>query len=524
MSKVISSSAAISLIRDNSVIGIGGFGGFSAPDELLREMAKSYLTHGTPKGLHAVCGVSPGDLTEDGWGLSIIKAPGLLSSIYASHVGMPPAIGRAVSSNEIAGYTVPLGVYGHLLRAMAGKTPGVITRIGLHTFCDPRLEGCRVNELAKNSGREVVSLINIDGTEYLHYKPFRIDVCIIRGSYADEYGNVSLEEEALYSEQAAMAAAVHNNGGTVIVQVKGIFKRGVLDPRHVAIPGALVDYVVLAKPENHPQCYDGSPFRPELIGDVRARLDLLKPMALTPRKICGRRAASEIKGGSYINLGIGMPDSVADIANEEGISHQVTFSIETGVCGGLPVRGVGFGAAFNPEAILSITDTLDMYDGGVLDAAILGLGEADEEGNVNVSKFGTRCTGPGGFIDITQSTKKICFIGTFTAGKLEYKTGDGRLVIEKDAEKTKFRKKVQQVTFSARYAREMGQEVLYITERAVFRLGADGVELVERAPGVDVERDILARMDFAPKISPKLKLMDERIFTDKKMRISFIDE
>lgn len=427
MGKVISSSSAISLIRDNSVIGIGGFGGCSAPDDILREMAKSYLAHGTPKGLCAVCGVSPGDLTEDGWGLSIIKAPGLVSSIYAAHVGMPPAIGRAVSSNQIAGYTVPLGVYGHLLRAIASRTPGVITKIGLHTFCDPRLEGCKVNELAKNSGREVVSLINIDGTEYLHYKPFRLDVCIIRGSYADEYGNISLEEEAIYSEQTAMAAAVHNSGGKVIVQVKGIFKRGVLDPRHVAIPGALVDYVVVAKPENHPQCYDGTPFRPELIGDVRARLDAIKPMALTPRKICGRRAAFEIKGNSVVNLGIGMPDSVASVANEEGISHQVTFSLETGVFGGLPVLGVAFGAAVNPEALMSITDNLDMYEGGMLDAAILGLGEVDEEGNVNVSKFGARCTGPGGFIDITQSTKKFASLEPSSRGRWNIKPATGSL-------------------------------------------------------------------------------------------------
>lgn len=506
------------------MVGIGGFGGCSAPDDILREMAKSYSAHGTPKNLCAVCGVSPGDLTEDGWGLSIIKAPGLVTSIYAAHVGMPPAIGRAVSANQIAGYTVPLGVYGHLLRAIASRKPGVITKIGLHTFCDPRLEGCKVNELARESGREVVSLINIDGTEYLHYKPFRLDACIIRGSYADEYGNISLEEEAIHSEQAAMAAAVHNNGGTVIVQVKGIFRRGVLDPRHVAIPGALVDYVVVAKPENHLQCYDGAPFRPELIGDVRARLDSIKPMALTPRKICGRRAAFEIKGGSVVNLGIGMPDSVASVANEEGISHQVTFSLETGVFGGVPILGVAFGAAVNPEALLSITDNLDMYQGGMLDAAILGLGEVDEEGNVNVSKFGSRCTGPGGFIDITQSTKKICFIGTFLAGQMEYKTGDGKLTIVKDAEKRKFRKKVQQVTFSAQFAHETGQEILYITERAVFRLEPEGVTLIEKAPGVDVERDIIAKMDFVPRISPNLKLMDERIFTDKKMRISFIDE
>ena len=523
MGKIISSAAAISLIRDNDVIGIGGFGGFSAPDEILRELAKSFFTHGRPKGLHVVSGISPGDLTENGYGLSIIKEPGIIASIYASHVGMSPSIGRAVSANQIAGYTVPLGVYGHLLKAIAGKKPGVLTRIGLHTFCDPRLEGCRVNDKARESGREVVSLVEFDGAEYLHYKTFPLDICMIRGSYADEYGNVSLEEEAILSEQAAMAAAVHNSGGIVVVQVKNVFKRGALDPRQVSIPGALVDYVVQAKPEHHLQCYDGSVFRPELIGDVRQRLEMISPMALSPRKICGRRAALEITGGSLVNLGIGMPDSVASVANEEGISHQVTFSIETGVYGGVPVSGVGLGASVNPDAILSITDSFDIYDGGALDAAFLGLGEVDEEGNVNVSKFGSRCTGPGGFINITQNTRKVCFMGTFTAGHMDCKTGGGLLSIEKDAEYVKFKKKVGQVTFSSRYARENGQEVLYITERAVFRLEAGGLTLTEIAPGMDIEKDILPKMEFVPLISPELKTMDERIFTDKKMKISFID-
>lgn len=523
VSKAISSAAAISLIRDNMTVGIGGFGGFSAPDEILREIAKSFEESGSPRGLNVVSGISPGDLREDGYGLSIIRTPGIIASIYASHVGMSPAIGRAVSDNKIAGYTVPLGVYGHLLKAIAGGRPGVVTKVGLHTFCDPRIEGCRVNELAASSGRQVVSLIDFEGEEYLFYRSFPIDLCIIRGTYADEYGNISLEEEALHSEQAAMAAAVHNSGGTVIVQVKNIFGRGLLDPRRVAIPGALVDYVVQARPENHPQCYS-EPFRPELIGDVRMRLDMIQPMPLNLRKVCGRRAAMELKAGGLVNLGIGMPDSVASVANEEGLSHQVTFSIETGVYGGVPLSGVALGASVNPDAILQITDNFDIYDGGALDAAVLGMGEADEEGNVNVSKFGSRCTGPGGFINITQSTKKLCFMGSFMAGEMECRIGDGRLAIEKDAPRAKFKRRVQQVTFSSRCAAEMGQQVLYITERAVFRLERDGVTLTEIAPGVDLERDILEKMEFRPRVSDDLRLMDERIFRDEKMKISFAEQ
>ena len=524
MGKTILSAAVISLIRDNAIIGIGGFGGFSAPDEILSELAKSFSTHGRPKGLHIVSGISPGDLTEDGYGLSIIKEPGIIASIYSAYMAMSPSIGRAVSSNQIAGYGVPLGVYGHLLRAIAGKKPGVLTRIGLHTFCDPRLEGCLINSRARESGREVVSLVEFDGAEYLHYKPFQPDICIIRGSYADEYGNISLEEEAVHSEQRAMAAAVHNSGGIVVVQVKDIFKRGALDPRKVSIPGVLVDYIVKAKPENHPQGYDGSAFRPELIGDERQKLNTIRPMGLSARKICGRRAALEITGGSLVNLGFGMPDSVASVVNEEGLSHQVNFSIDTGVYGGVPVKGVCFGASVNPEAIIPTTDSFDIYDGGVLDAAFLGIGEVDEDGNVNVSKFGSRCTGPGGFINITQSTKKVCFMGTFTDGSMDYRIGDGKLSIINDAPGIKFKKKVGQVTFSSRFAAENKQQVFYITERAVFQLEKEGITLTEIAPGVDLERDVLAKMEFRPRISDNLRLMDERIFRDEKMKISFVGE
>ena len=521
MAEFISVSKAISLIRDNITLGVGGFGGFSAPDELLREMAKSYETSGSPKGLMVVSGISPGDLKEDGFGLSIIKADGIITSIYGAHVGMSPAIGRAVGTGKIAGYTVPLGVYSHLLQAIAGKKVGVITKVGLHTFCDPRLDGCCVNEKAKSSGFEVVSLVKIGGEEYLHYKPFRLDACILRGTYSDKKGNISLEQEPLSSEQTTMAEAVHNGGGLVIVQVKEIVENGALDPRKVQIPGCAVDYVVVSRPENHLQCYDWSGYRPELTGESRAELGSLKPMELTPRKICGRRAAMELTVGALVNLGIGMPDSVASVINEEGLSDGVTFSIETGVFGGVPSSGIALGAAVNPEAIFPIADNFDLYDGGCIDLAVLGAAEIDAFGNVNVSKFGDRCTGPGGFINISQNTRHICFMGTFTAGKMEYEIGDGRLLIKKDGEKIKFKKSVEQITFSARYAAENGQEVLYITERGVFSLTKDGVMLIEIAPGVDLERDILAKMEFKPLISSDLKLMDKRIFCGQKMGLSF---
>jgi len=517
MAKFVSASKAISLIRDNMTIGIGGFGGFSAPDELLRQIASSYAVNNTPRGLHVVSGISPGDLDENGYGLSIISAEGIISSIYAAHVGMSPAIGRAVGANRIAGFTIPLGVYGQLLKASAAKQPGVLTRVGLHTLCDPRIDGCAVNDLARRSGRDVVSLITIDKEDYLLYKTFPIDACIIRGTYADEAGNISLQREALYSEQLAMATAVHNNGGIVIVQVAGVVKKGDLDPRHVKIHNCVVDYVVVSSPENHLQCYDGSGYRPELVGEKRVIPDSVIPIDLSFRKICGRRGAMEITAGSLINLGIGMPDSISAVASEEGFWDQVTLAIETGVFGGIPVRGVGLGAAVNPEAIYMITDNFDLYDGGGLDIAFFGAAEIDEQGNVNVSMFGNRCTGPGGFIDISQNTHKVCFMGTFTADKVFFDSSNGNLFIKKDGDHIKFRKNVEQITFSAKDAKKNKQKVLYITERAVFCLTRNGVMLTEIAPGVDLEIDILSKMEFIPHISPCLKLMDERIFSNEKM-------
>ena len=520
MTKQISVAKAVSLIKDNITLGVGGFGGASAPDALLCGMAESFSRCGSPRGLTVVSGISPGDLKEDGYGLSEIKQEGIISAIYAPHVGMSPAIGRAVGANKIAGYTVPLGVYDHLLRAIAGKKPGVVTRIGLYTFCDPREDGCCTNELAKNSGWQVVSLIELDGAEYLHYKPFRLDACIIRGTLADEAGNTTLDHEVVCSEQAVMAAAVHNCGGFVIVQVEDVVENGSLDPRRVQIPGCIVDYIVKAEPQLHLQCYDGSEFRPELIGESRAHLEKLTPMPLTLRKICGRRAAMELPDGGLVNLGIGMPDSVASVVNEEGLTDRLTLSIETGVWGGVPIQGVSFGAAVNPQIIMPICDNFDLYDGGCLDAAVLGLAEADSEGNLNVSKFGGRCYGPGGFTNITQTTKKLCFIGTFTAGKPDYEIKDGRLNIGRDEGRVKFKKHVEQITFSGRYAREFGQDVLYITERAVFRLTDEGMTLTEIAPGVDLRSQILDKMEFEPHISKNLKEMDGRIFRREVMKLS----
>lgn len=518
MAKIVSAQDAISILKDGMTVGIGGFGSYGPSDELLSALESRYAETGHPKGLTVVAGISGGNNKDDDIGFNRLKAPGLLDTMIAGHFGNAPAIARMVGGNEIAGYTIPLGVVMHLYRAIAGRKPGVLTHIGLGTFADPRVEGCKANEKARTQGREIVSLVHLDGKDYLFYKAFPIGACLIRGTYADEDGNISMKHEALTDAQLELAAAVHNSGGTVIVQVEEIVKRGTIPPKEVRIHNSLVDYVVKAScPQNHLQSYACDHYRPELTGELQCPTGAIPPMKLDIRKVIARRAAMELRPGCLINLGIGIPSGVANVANEEGIAEGLTLSLESGPVGGVPVDGVGFAASVNAETIYSICDTFDLYDGGVLDMTYLGAAEIDAKGNVNVSRFGTRCTGPGGFINISQNAHRVFYVGAFTPGKLAVEVADGRLKIVQEGTGCKFVKNVQQITFSADYAAQSGQEVMYITERAVFELTREGVMLTEIAPGVDLEKDILAHMEFKPIISPELKLMDERIFREEPM-------
>lgn len=347
-----------------------------------------------------------------------------------------------------------------------------------------------------------------------------MDACIIRGSYADEHGNVTLQNEVLPAEQVEMAQAVHNNGGTVIVQVSKVVAAGSIAPRNVDIYNRLVDYIVVGTPEEHPFTYADYQYRPELLNLVRVPSSAIEPLEMGIRKVIARRGAMELTKGSLVNLGLGISDGVSLVANEEGL-NDFTLTIETGIFGGIPLGGPRMGTGVNAEATYKLTSTFDVYDGGVLDCSFLSFAEADEEGNVNVSKFGGKIVGPGGFVNISQSTKRMYFMATFTTGGLECSFGNGQMKILHEGRQKKFRKKVEQITFSGRYAVESGQEVLYITERAVFQLTKDGMMLIEVAPGVDVDRDILANMEFRPLVSPNLKLMDARIFNPEKMGLTF---
>ena len=433
-----------------------------------------------------------------------------------------------ITGNQIETFCAPQGVLVHMCRAMAGHKCGVITHVGLKTFCDPEVEACCFNDAARKAhteGRGIVQSIEIDGRRLLHYKLTPPDVCFIKATYGDSRGNLSMEKEGLFLEQLEMALATKNNGGTVIAQVDTLVEDNTLDPRSVKVHGCFVDYVVVGRPEYSRQHYfDAVPYHPEWTGEVRVPMGALEPMELGIRKIIARRGAMELRRECLVNLGFGMPDGVASVAGEEGVAGEMTLSIESGTLGGVPAPGNGCGASPDVEAIVKHTEIFDGYDGGSIDIAYLGAAQIDRHGNVNVSKFAGRMTGPGGFINITQNAKKICFMGTFSSVKdTDIRLENGRLNIVKDSNVVKFVPEVEQITFSGDYARETGQEVLYITARAVFRLTDQGLTLVEVAPGAELERDIYPLMGFRPAVAADLKEMDPRIFRPEKMGLVLQD-
>lgn len=514
MSKLVSAKEAVKLIKDGDTVAFGGFVGAAHAEEVTAAIQASFLESSQPRDLTVVYAAGQGDGKERG--LNHLGEEGLVKRIVGGHWGLVPRLQKLALENKLSAYNLPQGVISHLFRDIAAGKMGVLTHVGLKTFADPRLEGGKINDVSKKD-MDLVKVVNIEGEERLLYKAFPVNVGIIRATYADTQGNCTMEHEGALAETLAIAQAAKNSGGKVIVQVKQVVEYGSLDSRKVKIPGIYVDAIVVASEENHRQTF-GTYYNPAYSGEIRVPVDSLAPLPLSERKIIARRAAMELIPDAVVNLGIGMPEGVASIAAEEGLKGMV-LTTESGTIGGIPAGGGDFGVTTNPDCVLEQPAQFDFYDGGGLDVAFLGLAQMDVHGNINVSKFGPKIAGCGGFINITQNARKVIYCGTFTAGGLKISVAEGKLKIDQEGKSKKLINEVEQVTFSGAYAQEKGQPVLYITERAVFKLTPEGVELTEIAPGVDLQKDILDQMDFRP-IMKDVKTMDERIFRDALMGLA----
>lgn len=495
---------AVARIPDGATVGLIGGGGGLCEATLLHERCEArFLETGHPRNLTVVHSLGIGD--RDKTGMNRFAHEGMVKRVIGGHWVWSPRMQQLAADNRIEAYVLPGGVAMQLMREIAAGRPGLFTHVGLGTFCDPRQEGGRMNDVAREP---IVELAEVGGQEYLRYLPFPVHACLLKGSVADDYGNISLDEEPANVDSAAMAMAVRNSGGVVIVQVRKRVPTGSLGARQVRIPANMVDAIVVDPDQR--QCY-GIIHDPTISGEAH-RPEPLPPMPeLSPRQVIARRARRELTPRSVVNYGYGIPDEIASLVAAEGAQDQYYQTIEHGTYGGTLLTGNLFGYARNPTCMIDGPSQFDFYSGGGLDIAFLGFGEVDGKGDVNASKLGGLPVGPGGFIDIAQNARKVVFCGTFDARGARLDLAGGGLKIAEHGAVQKLVAKVAQVTFSGEQAVKRGQDVLYVTERAVFTLRKDGMHLIEIAPGIDLQSDVLDRIDFAPK-TDALTEMDAGLF------------
>lgn len=503
--------AAVRRIDDGDTVAIGGFVAVGIPEYVLAALGDRYATTDTPADLTIYHPAAEGD--RQGNGLEHLAQDGMIERVIGSHWGFVPELMAMIVEDDVEAYNLPFGVMDHLLRDTAAGKPGTVSTVGLGTFVDPRQEGAKATE---TTTEDLVEVLTLEDEAYLFYESIPIDVGIVRATTADENGNLSMEREALTSNMLATAQAAANSGGTVIAQVERVTESGSLRPREVDVPGILVDAVVEAPASAHQQTY-GEDYSGALSGAIRVPQEngAGGDDALTPRKVIARRAAMELVPDAVVNLGVGVPELIPVVASEGEVSDEIVQTVEAGPIGGSASGGIDFGTAVNHEALVSSPEQFDFYDGGGLDIGYLGMAQVDADGNVNVSRFGSQLPGCGGFINITQNAEKVVFSGTLTNGDVEATVGGGTLDVESDASKPKFLESVEQITFSGEYAVETDQPVVYVTERAVFELEADGLVLTEVAPGVDLEADVLGKMEFDPIVADDLETMDPALFRDE---------
>lgn len=509
--KFISAKEVAKKIENHSIVATGGFVGIGVAEEVLTEIENHYLENKQPTNLTLIYAAGQGDGKNKG--LNHLAYEGMVNKVIGGHWGLAPKLGNLALENKIQGYNLPQGVISHMFRDLASGKKGTISKIGIGTFVDPQLQGGKVNEI---TSEEIVKEIFIDDERHLYFKaPSKIDFAILRGTLADEDGNISLEKEALTLESLALAMATKNSGGKVVVQVEKKVKNGSINPKLVGIPSIFVDYVVLCSDVKYHHQTFATEYDEAFVNSSILLNNTKEKSVLDERKVIARRCAMFLsKDDKILNYGIGMPEGIAEVLRDGNQEHLFTPTVEPGAIGGTPAGGLSFGASVTPQAIIDQPYQFDFYDGGGLDVAFLGLAQCDSNGDINVSKFGPKIAGCGGFINISQNAKKVVFCGTFTAGGLKVQVKGGKINILTEGKSKKFIKEVEQITFSSKTANLNNQPVYYVTERAVFKLSKNGLELIEIAPGVDLEKDILDNMEFRPIISSELKLMDKKIFED----------